>query len=139
MVYATAPFLHLANELGLYVVVRLKANLPQLLTQAQARFESMAPTRTFWFGQDQVEVWDADDFDPWETLDWITVHKPLLHIAGNRPVPAHIHYQCSARHFRTSTRTSILDARNRHDGGPPLFFENLLSGEPQVFLDHVQF
>lgn len=71
--YATAPFLHLAQELGLYVVVRLKANLPQLLAQAQARFESIAPTRIFSCGQDQVEVWDADDFDPWDTLDWITV------------------------------------------------------------------
>ena len=81
--YATAPFLHLANELGLYVVVRLKANLPELLAQAQARFESAAPTRTFRFGQDKVEVWDADDFDPWDALEWVTVrviryrqHKP---------------------------------------------------------------
>ena len=24
-------------------------------------------------GGDRVEVWDADDFDPWETLDWPTV------------------------------------------------------------------
>ena len=81
--YATAPFLHLARELGLSVVVRLKANLPQLLSQAQTRFESIAPTRTFGLGRDQVEVWDADDFDPWDSLDWITVrvirywqHKP---------------------------------------------------------------
>ena len=24
-------------------------------------------------GNDRVEVWDADNFDPWETLDWPTV------------------------------------------------------------------
>jgi hypothetical protein len=35
------------------------------------------------FGEDRIEVWDADDFDPWENLDWPTVrvlryrqHKP---------------------------------------------------------------
>src|SRR5712664_1834690 len=53
---------------------------------------------------------------------WIqALHKPLLHIAGDGPVPADIHHQCIARHFRTSTCTSLLDARNRHDGGSPVF------------------
>ena len=35
------------------------------------------------FGEDRIEVWDANDFDPWENLDWPTVrvlryrqHKP---------------------------------------------------------------
>jgi hypothetical protein len=81
--YATAPFLHLASELGLYMVARLKGNLPLLLAQAEARFGSMAPTRTFHRDQDYVEVWDGDDFDPWETLSWSSVrvlryrqHKP---------------------------------------------------------------
>jgi Transposase DDE domain len=81
--YATAPFLHLASGLGLDVVARLKGNLPLLWADAQARFARVAPTRTFHLGQDYVEVWDADDFDPWEALSWTTVrvlryrqHKP---------------------------------------------------------------
>lgn len=81
--FATAPFLHRAGDLGLRVVARLKANLPELSAAAQARFAGQAPTAVFAVGREQVEVWDADDFDPWETLRWTTVrvvryrqHKP---------------------------------------------------------------
>lgn len=28
------------------------------------------PTRVYRDGQHRVEIWDAEDFDPWETLDW---------------------------------------------------------------------
>ncbi len=82
-VYATAPFLHAAGDLGLRVVARLKGNLPELAQAVQARFGQMAPTATFHVGPDRVELWDADDFDPWATLRWPTVrvvryrqHKP---------------------------------------------------------------
>jgi hypothetical protein len=71
--YATAPFLHLAGELGLRVVARLKANLPTLLQQAQQRFEAQPPTSTFQENRDRIEVWDAEDFDPWDTLRWQSV------------------------------------------------------------------
>jgi hypothetical protein len=81
--YAGAPFLHAANRLGLRVVVRLKENLPLLLQAAQRRFQQQAPTHVYRDGQDRVEIWDADDFDPWESLQWKTVrviryrqHKP---------------------------------------------------------------
>jgi hypothetical protein len=81
--YATAPFLHTASDLGLHVVARLKANLPELFAAAQSRFESSPPHSTLQLGDDVVELWDADDFDPWETLRWKTVrvlryrqHKP---------------------------------------------------------------
>ena len=81
--YATAPFLHAASDLGLRIVARLKGNLPALAQAVQARFGQMAPMTTFRVGQDRVELWDADDFDPWETLRWPTVrvvryrqHKP---------------------------------------------------------------
>jgi len=81
--FATAPFLHTAGELGLRVVARLKDNLPELLTAVQQRFPSGPPTTVFQQGADRVEVWDAEDFDPWATLDWETVrvffyrqHKP---------------------------------------------------------------
>ena len=71
--YATAPFLHAAGKLGLPVVARLKANLPELLAAAQKRFRSQPPKLTFRHGPDRVELWDAGDFDPWENLRWETV------------------------------------------------------------------
>jgi hypothetical protein len=81
--FATAPFLHVAGDLGLRVVARLKGNLPELYAAAQARFAAQPPTATFTVGGDHIEVWDADDFDPWATLRWATVrvlryrqHKP---------------------------------------------------------------
>jgi hypothetical protein len=81
--FATAPFLHVAGDLGLRVVARLKANLPTLWTAAQARFLALPPTLTIMEGGDRIELWDAEDFDPWETLRWPTVrvlryrqHKP---------------------------------------------------------------
>ena len=81
--YATAPFLHAAGDLRLRAVARLKDNLPTLFAAAKARFEGTEPTSVFRVGQDRVELWDADDFDPWETLRWTTVrviryrqHKP---------------------------------------------------------------
>jgi len=71
--YATAPFLHAAGQLGLPVVARLKANLPELLAAAQKRFRSQPPKLTFAYGDDRVALWDAEDFDPWESLRWETV------------------------------------------------------------------
>ena len=81
--YAQAPFLHEAVELGLHAVVRLKENLPELLAAAKARFANRPPSLSFKHGRDRVEIWDASDFDPWEALNWTTVrvlryrqHKP---------------------------------------------------------------
>jgi hypothetical protein len=81
--YATAPFLHDVEDLGLHVVARLKNNLPELFAAARTRFLHQAPHQVFYYGKDRVEIWDADDFDPWQTLRWETVrvvryrqHKP---------------------------------------------------------------
>ena len=81
--FATAPFLHAAEDEGLKVVARLKENLPELCEAAQRRFARKPPDQTFRDGDDRVETWDADDFDPWDTLRWETVrviryrqHKP---------------------------------------------------------------
>jgi hypothetical protein len=71
--FATAPFLHAAGKLGLPVVARLKANLPELLAAAEKRFRSQTPKLTFRYGDDRVELWDAEDFDPWASLQWETV------------------------------------------------------------------
>jgi hypothetical protein len=71
--YATAPFLHTVGDLGLCVVARLKNNLPELFAAAQKRFLPQAPHQVFDHGKDRVEIWDADDFDPWQSLSWETV------------------------------------------------------------------
>jgi hypothetical protein len=71
--FATAPFLHAVGDLGLHAVVRLKENLPELLAAAQQRYAGQPPTDVFDEGRDHVEVWDAEDFDPWKTLRWQTV------------------------------------------------------------------
>ncbi len=81
--YATAPFLHTTVEVGLPVVARLKENLPLLAAAVRARFDDQPPQAVFQEGDDQVEVWDYDHFDSWETLNWNEVrvlryrqHKP---------------------------------------------------------------
>jgi hypothetical protein len=71
--FARAPFLHDAGNLGLFVVARLKNNLPELWAAAQKRFLRQPPHQVFRQDRDRVEIWDADDFDPWQTLRWETV------------------------------------------------------------------
>jgi hypothetical protein len=70
---ATAPFLHTVGDLGLCAISRLKGNLPELYQTAQRRLPSAIPTGVFPCGKDRVEVWDAQDFDPWTSLRWETV------------------------------------------------------------------
>jgi hypothetical protein len=81
--YSTAPFLHAAARVGVHVVARLKSNLPELSRAVDKRFRSRPPTRVLHEHHQRIEIWDADDFDPWETLHWSTVrviryrqHKP---------------------------------------------------------------
>jgi DDE family transposase len=81
--YATAPFLNIVTELGLYAVARLKGNLPHLYQAAQLYFASRPALQTFLYGKDRVEIWDAEGFAPWEELCWERVrvmryrqHKP---------------------------------------------------------------
>jgi hypothetical protein len=71
--FATAPFLHEAGDLGLKVVARLKDNLPELHCAAKRRFAGKPPDAQFQHEGDSVEVWDCEDFDPWESLRWETV------------------------------------------------------------------
>ena len=71
--FATAPFLHAAGKAGWPVVARLKENLPELSQAAKRRFCSLSSGLEFREGTDRVELWDADDFDPWESLQWDTV------------------------------------------------------------------
>jgi hypothetical protein len=71
--YANAPFCHLAADLGLRVVVRLKENHPELLREARLRFEATPAALSFEDRGDHVEVWDAEGFPPWENLRWKAV------------------------------------------------------------------
>ena len=81
--YATAPFLHTTGTVALPVVARLKENLPSLAAAVRARFDGEPAHASYQEGGHQVEVWDDDHFDSWETLDWPQVrvlryrqHKP---------------------------------------------------------------
>jgi hypothetical protein len=76
--FATAAFLHTADDLGIPVVARLKGNLPELFHAAQKRFSQPAPKLSFRWGKDHIQVWDADDFDPCESLCWPHRACPLL-------------------------------------------------------------
>ncbi len=71
--FATAPFLHTSDQVKLPIIARLKQNLPQLSAAVEARFTGQPPTSSFQYGDDWIEVWDANDFDPWEALNWNNV------------------------------------------------------------------
>ncbi len=66
-------------------------NLPELYEAAQRRFASKPPDRTFRDGDERVEIWDADDFDPWENLHWKTVRviRYLQHESEGTTVEAY--------------------------------------------------
>lgn len=71
--FATAPFLHTVAECGLYALARLKENLPTLYQAARARFLNAPPTQTIERNGLRIDLWDADDFEPWDTLNWQSV------------------------------------------------------------------
>lgn len=71
--FAAAPFLNRLSELSLFAVVRLKGNVPELFKAAQQRFSGQPPHHVYRHEGERIEVWDADDFDPWENLNWKTV------------------------------------------------------------------
>jgi len=127
--FATAPFLHTVGDLGLPIVARLKANLPELLAAAEKRFRSQPPQLSFAHGSDRVELWDAEDFDPWEKLRWKTVR--VLFYRQQKPDGEIIEAfwltdspiaEVSSRvlYHRAKSRWEIEnqgfnDAKNRHD------------------------
>jgi Transposase DDE domain len=111
--FATAPFLHACDELDLPIVARLKGNLPELFQAVKRRFSQQSAKLSFRSGRDRIEVWDADDFDPWESLRWPTVrvlyyrqHKP-----DGRVIEAHWLTNLSSE--RVSTRSLFRMAKSR--------------------------
>jgi hypothetical protein len=140
--FATAPFLHTAGDLGLKVVARLKGNLPELFEAAQRRFGSCSPTCTFRKGPDWIEIWDADDFDPWEGLHWKTVrvmryrqHKPdgticeayWLTDFSNKQVGSQALYRMAKSRWEIENQ-GFNDAKNRYG------FEHICHHHPNSLL-----
>jgi len=127
--FARAPFLHEVGDLGLRSVARLKGNLPELLAAAEKRFRSQRPHQVFWQAQDRVEIWDADDFDPWDTLRWETVrviryrqHKPTGEVIEAYWLTDFRSSQVSSRTLFQMAKSrweieneGFNDAKNRHD------------------------
>jgi len=127
--FATAPFLKTAGKLPIPVVARLSDNLPELFGAAQKRFHNKPPHAAFRHGRDRVEIWDADDFDPWETLDWVTVRvvrycqrKPdgtvieayWLTNLGQRRMSGREIFRIAKSRWEIENQ-GFNDAKNRHD------------------------
>jgi hypothetical protein len=126
--FATAPFLHTAGRAGIPVIARLKDNLPELSQAVERRFAATPPARVYRDGEDRVEVWDADDFAPWETLHWERVrvvryrqHKPnqtIVEAQWLTDLPARRCGSLSLYHFAKSRweieNQGFNDAKNRY-------------------------
>jgi hypothetical protein len=140
--FATAPFLHAAGDQDLFVVARLKDNLPELLAAVEKRFGSEPPHQVFYKDQDRIEIWDADDFDPWETLRWETVrvlryrqHKPDGNIITaswltdfpRRRVGSRELFSLAKNRWEIENQ-GFNDAKNRHD------LEHICHHEPNSLL-----
>jgi hypothetical protein len=140
--FATAPFLKVAGKLQVPVVARLNDNLPELFDAAQKRLRHQPPQAVFRHGQDRVEIWDADDFDPWDTLDWETVRvvryrqrKPdgtvieayWLTNLGQRRVSGREIFRIAKSRWEIENQ-GFNDAKNRHD------MEHVCHHEPNSLL-----
>jgi hypothetical protein len=111
--FATAPFLHTADEVSLPIVTRLKDNLPELYAAAQARFVGQAPHAVFEVNGDRIEVWDAEDFAPWETLQWpwVRVLRYRQHKPNGTVIEAYWHTNFSIRQVGSLSLFGIAKSR----------------------------
>ncbi len=111
--FARAPFLHEAGDLGLYVVARLKKNLPDLFAAAEKRFRYQPPHQIFRHAKDRVEIWDADDFDPWDALRWETVRVVRYRQLQPGGTVVEAYWLTDFPRARVSSRTIFLMAKSR--------------------------
>jgi hypothetical protein len=111
--FATAPFLHTADEVSLPVVTRLKDNLPEWYAAAPARFVGQAPHAVFEVDGDRIEVWDAEDFAPWETLQWpsVRVLRYRQHKPNGTVIEAYWHTNFSIRQVGSLSLFGIAKSR----------------------------
>ena len=114
--YAIVLFLHAAGDRGLHALVRLKANVPTLWAAAQARVGGQPPTLTVEARGDRIELWDADDFDPWTDLRWSSAR--VLRYRHHHPDSLLVHGLLVAL---TLTLERLFRLRFLHRGArPPL-------------------
>ena len=116
------------------MLARLNDNLPEWFAAAQKRWGRQPPHAVFRHGRDRVEIWDADDFDTWDTLDcWETVRvvryrqpKPdgtvieaygLTNFARRR-VSAREIFRIAKSRWEIENQ-GFHDAKNRHDMAHP--------------------
>jgi hypothetical protein len=140
--FAQASFLHDAGDLGLRVVARLKGNLPGLFAAAAQRFQGQPPHQVFRHGQDWVEIWDADDFDPWDTLRWEAVRVVFYrqHKPGGKVIEAY--WLTDFPRARVSSRAIFRMAKSRweienqgfNDAKNRYGFEHICHHEPNSLL-----
>jgi hypothetical protein len=132
--FATAPFLHVAGDLGLRVVARLKDNLPTLFAAAVARFTTQPPTLTVEERGERIELWDADDFDPWEPLRWTTVRvlRYRQHKADGRVVEAY--WLTNFPPARVGSRLLYRFAKSRWE----IENEGFNDGKPRYGMEHIR-
>jgi hypothetical protein len=143
--YAGAPFVSLAQELGLDVIVGLKANMPDLLRSAHARFDGQQPMDTFDDHGQRVELWDANDVEASHTLPWpcVRVLRYRVYRKDGRVIEAYCYTTFSRRavgsralfHMRKSRweieNQGFNDAKNRYG------LEHIPHHEPNSILLHV--
>lgn len=140
--FARAPFLHAAGALSLHVVARLKDHLPELFGAAQQRFRGQPPHQVFCQGRDRVEIWDADDFDPWSTLDWETVrvvfyrqHKPHGEVVEAYWLTDFPASQVSSRTlFRLAKSRREIENQGFNDAKNRYGFEHVCHHQPNSWL-----
>ncbi len=140
--FARAPFLHDVGGLGLYSVARLKNNLPELMAAAQKRFLHPAPHQVFHHCKDRVEIWDADDFDPWETLRWETVRVVRYRQYKPNGDVCEAYWLTDFPRHRVSSRAIFLMAKSRweienqgfNDAKNRYGFEHICHHEPNSLL-----
>jgi len=83
------------------------------LAAAQKRFCHQPPQQVFRHGEDRVEIWDGDDFDPWETLRWETVR--VIRYRQYKPdgTVYEAYWLTDFPRHRVSRRTLFLMAKSR--------------------------
>jgi hypothetical protein len=140
--FATAPFLHAADEVSMPIVTRLKDNLPELYAAAQARFVPQAPHAIFEVDGDRVEVWDAEDFAPWGTLQWpsVRVLRYRQHKPNGTVVEAYWHTNFSIRQvgslslFRIAKSRWEIENQGFHEAKNLYGMEHIAHHEPNSML-----
>lgn len=93
----------------------MKNHLPELFAAAEKRFCRQPPQEVFHHGQDRVEIWEADNFDPWETLRWESVR--VIRYRQYKPdgTVCEAYWLTDFPRQRVSSRALFRMAKSRYD------------------------